>query len=615
MNSLVQLYVYDLSNGLARQLSLQLTGKQIDGIWHSSVVVFGKEIFYGQGISITAPGQSHHGRPLQVIEVGETALDEDTLEEYLTEMREHYTADKAKFNCNSFTNDCVGFLTGGSIPSWIKDLPTDFLSTPFGAALRPTIDAMYRRPAAPVPAMTPPSAQTAEANPQLASALLQAIAERAASGAPIASGSGTGTPSTSTVTAPIHVSTNLASFHSTLESHRAVVAFFTSSTCAPCRMIEPVFDELAQSRNKGEGKIAFVKIDTGVGMGAAVAAEYRVNATPTFNFFLDGKRVHELKGVNAPELRTQVDLLLYQAFPPHPHASLDLPAIRAISLEPILFTQVPALETVRDKLFSFIDAAPSDTFTNKSTVKGSLTNVIFPWLKSRFSNDKQPSSPQPPSSLCSTFGDWRSSTPASLKPPSPPSPFLLTTVSASASPVPRPTLLTLLRLLSNALSSPLLARGLLAADLQAKSVVTEMLVQMILHEDRLVRVASASVAFNIAAWVQRGRAARLRRDEGKADEGIREGEEDEEWEIEMVSAVVEALDREKESEEVVHRLTATLALFLQLSPFYEGQLVPLLEVLQAQTKLKAKLAGEGGLNIQKKEARSLLQEVADKLCA
>lgn len=26
---------------------------------HTSVVVFGKEVFYGQGISITAPGQSH----------------------------------------------------------------------------------------------------------------------------------------------------------------------------------------------------------------------------------------------------------------------------------------------------------------------------------------------------------------------------------------------------------------------------------------------------------------------------------------------------------------------------------------------------------------------------
>ncbi|KAJ8474075.1 hypothetical protein ONZ51_g7460 [Trametes cubensis] len=145
----VQLYVYDLSNGLAKQLSRQLTGRQIDGIWHTSVVVFGKEIFYGQGICITQPGMSHHGKPLQIVDMGETSIDEETFNEYIEEMRSHYTADKyhlLDFNCNSFTNDCVGFLTGGSIPSWIKDLPSDFLSTPFGAALRPTIDAMFRRP-------------------------------------------------------------------------------------------------------------------------------------------------------------------------------------------------------------------------------------------------------------------------------------------------------------------------------------------------------------------------------------------------------------------------------------------------------------------------------------
>jgi len=36
--SRVQLYIYDLSNGLARQLSLSLTGKQIDGIWYAHSV-------------------------------------------------------------------------------------------------------------------------------------------------------------------------------------------------------------------------------------------------------------------------------------------------------------------------------------------------------------------------------------------------------------------------------------------------------------------------------------------------------------------------------------------------------------------------------------------------
>lgn len=33
MSSPVKVYVYDLSKGLVGQISLQLTGKQIDGVW------------------------------------------------------------------------------------------------------------------------------------------------------------------------------------------------------------------------------------------------------------------------------------------------------------------------------------------------------------------------------------------------------------------------------------------------------------------------------------------------------------------------------------------------------------------------------------------------------
>lgn len=39
--SKVQLYVYDLSNGMAKQMSLPLTGKQIDGIWYASFHLVG----------------------------------------------------------------------------------------------------------------------------------------------------------------------------------------------------------------------------------------------------------------------------------------------------------------------------------------------------------------------------------------------------------------------------------------------------------------------------------------------------------------------------------------------------------------------------------------------
>jgi desumoylating isopeptidase 1 len=66
----------------------------------------------------------------------------------------------------------------------------------------------------------------------------------------------------------------------------------------------------------------------------------------------------------------------------------------------------------------------------------------------------------------------------------------------------------------------------------------------------------------------------------------------------------------------VHRLTASLAFLLRLSPFYEGQLVPLLQVLQCRMVMKGKLAkggcGEDGVG--KKEVRRLVMEVAEKLC-
>ena len=55
----VELWLFDLSNGMAKQMSMAFVGKQIDGIWHTSVVVYGKEHFYGgEGISHVTPGNT-----------------------------------------------------------------------------------------------------------------------------------------------------------------------------------------------------------------------------------------------------------------------------------------------------------------------------------------------------------------------------------------------------------------------------------------------------------------------------------------------------------------------------------------------------------------------------
>ncbi|KAF8749513.1 hypothetical protein RHS01_09976 [Rhizoctonia solani] len=306
--SQVQLYVYDLSGGLAKALSMQMTGKQIDGIWHTSVVVFGKEIFYGQ-----------HGQPLQIADFGETAIDEDTFNEYLDDIREHYTADKyhlLDFNCNSFTNDVIGFLTGQHIPSWIRDLPADFLSTPFGASMRPMIDNMFRP-----------------------------VAQRAASSA---ANQPTVNPGSSTVAAPVHIATNPPSLDSLIKSHKASVVFFTSSSCSPCRMIEPAFEDLA--REKAGPDVVFVKVSMDIPAASEVAGRWGVRVTPTFIMCLGGERIDELKGADRGELKTRVDLLLYQAFPPHPHMSLKLPALKALSTQAIVYEQVPDLTKLLSKI-------------------------------------------------------------------------------------------------------------------------------------------------------------------------------------------------------------------------------------------------------------------------
>lgn len=43
---------------------------QIDGIWHSSIVVGGEEYYFGFGINVSLPGQSPFGQPTQVIDLG-----------------------------------------------------------------------------------------------------------------------------------------------------------------------------------------------------------------------------------------------------------------------------------------------------------------------------------------------------------------------------------------------------------------------------------------------------------------------------------------------------------------------------------------------------------------
>ncbi|KAJ9126117.1 hypothetical protein QFC24_002390 [Naganishia onofrii] len=339
--SKVLLYVYDLSGGLARQLSLPLTGKFIEGIWHTSVVVYGREIYYGQGILESLPGKTHHGQPVRQIDCGVTEIPEDMFNEYLDDLRSSYTASKyhlLDFNCNSFTADVVGFLTGNEIPEWITNLPSEFLSTPFGQSLRPQIDQMFGRGAANLPsaaAPVSPGAARQGINPQAAAAiqnammgsgnrqgmspmansLLASVAAQASSFTP-SNNNGTATPPqqsiTSSTTSPLTFSTNLASFTSTLHSHTATFALFTSRSDIVTRQVQQVFEGIAQDEKKRRqggsgaaagGDVAFVEVDVDMPSGKEVASTYGVLDTPGYAFFKGDQKIQQLGRTPSAELR------------------------------------------------------------------------------------------------------------------------------------------------------------------------------------------------------------------------------------------------------------------------------------------------------------------------
>ncbi|KAK2820864.1 hypothetical protein Q5P01_023823 [Channa striata] len=147
----VKLYIYDLSRGMARQLSPLMLGKHLDGIWHTAIVVHGKEYFFvGEGINSCLPGGTPLGEPDSIVDLGLTEVPEEIFMEHLTSLAEStYSGDKYKLfehNCNTFSNEVAQFLTGKKIPSYITDLPAEVLSTPFGQALRPLLDSIAINP-------------------------------------------------------------------------------------------------------------------------------------------------------------------------------------------------------------------------------------------------------------------------------------------------------------------------------------------------------------------------------------------------------------------------------------------------------------------------------------
>lgn len=138
----VSIYVYDISNGLAAVYAPMLLGINLEAIFHTSVVVYGKEYYIDQGIrSHHTPGTTKYGAPREVINIGETYVTEEIFSDFMAELNQESRYSAAAYdlfdnNCNHFTDKVVEFLSGKNLDDRILNLPQQVLASPNGQMLR-----------------------------------------------------------------------------------------------------------------------------------------------------------------------------------------------------------------------------------------------------------------------------------------------------------------------------------------------------------------------------------------------------------------------------------------------------------------------------------------------
>jgi thiol-disulfide isomerase/thioredoxin len=525
-------------------MSRQFLGTQIDAVYHTSIVLDNIEYYFGQGVQTCRAGATHHGQPMEKIKLGRTDLPMEVILEYLESLKEVYTPesyDLFMHNCNNFSNDFSMFLVGKGIPDHITSLPETVLNTPFGQMLRPQIEAAMR-PITQAP--TPQAAVPAQSRPQNANiqnGLAQTSPQVAVNGA-----LGAATGRVNNVTAIREVDRLLG-----LAKDRCAIIFFTSSTCAPCKLVYQPYDDLAVEAG---AKCVFIKIDFSHADQSINARYPNVRATPTFITYLRGEKQDEWSGADPRQLRSNVEMLLNAAFPPHPHLNTSTPILLRQSYRPVTFTKVPPLEKLVTKMgeagkdpavssiVSYIDArerfgameAPLTKLPEFAAFLKKSTSTLAPELLFTALD-----------LLRITLTDVRvagffaeehkgaTGTPATIH-------HLLSHVDSLGASAPYPLRLTTLHLACNLFTSPLFIPHLLSAPLSA--LLISILTTALLDEKHpALKTSALSLAMNISSSVHK---IRMKQHSANASHAESSSELPESEQVELLASLLEIMGTE-----------------------------------------------------------------------
>jgi len=144
----VTLWLYDISNGWAKNASLFLLGHHFDGIWHSGVVIewpdHTAELWFGGKIFESVPGTTPFGEPMERRDLGYTYKShDDTLDFIKRHLCSEFSSERydvLTHNCNHFSEALAQFLMNGHIPDDVLRQPDMVMSTITARALRPVLN-------------------------------------------------------------------------------------------------------------------------------------------------------------------------------------------------------------------------------------------------------------------------------------------------------------------------------------------------------------------------------------------------------------------------------------------------------------------------------------------